>query len=568
LNWENVLNGGSDKEEFTDGEPSGGASLFVPFKLAPSAKKTVRLMLCWHTPETDLKIGDSESPYHKPWYSAKFKNIDETAQYWKSNYEELKTKTQKFSDCFYSSDLPDEITEAISANLTILKSPTVLRQTDGRLWAWEGCCDCRGCCAGSCTHVWNYAQAIPHLFPELERTLRQTEFNENQDEKGHQFFRARLPIRPEDHNSHAAADGQLGGIMKVHREWKISGNTEWLKEIWTKVRKSLDYCIEEWDPEHNGILVEPHHNTYDIEFWGPDGMCSSFYLGALKAAVLMGKALGNNIEFYQSLYEKGRKYLENELFNGEYFIQKIQRKDLRAPNPTEYKTLAGSGKGYSAEALEILEKEGPKYQYGEGCLADGVLGAWIAQMCGVGDIIDPEKIKSHLLSVFKYNFRKDLSDHANPQRPTYALGNESGLLLCTWPKGGKLSLPFPYCAETWTGFEYQVASHLMICGCVDEALEIVRSARSRHDGRVRNPFNEYECGHWYARAMSSYGMIQGLTGIRYDAIEKTLYIKPSLKKDFKAFISTATGYGIAGIKDGKPLIEVAEGIIEIERIDF
>ena len=110
----------------------------------------------------------------------------------------------------------------------------------------------------------------------------------------------------------------------------------------------------------------------------------------------------------------------------------------------------------------------------------------------------------------KYNLKHDLSGYANPQRPTYACGAEGGLLLCTWPKGGELSLPFVYSNEVWTGIEYQVASHLMLMGRVQEGLEVVRACRDRYDGRVRNPFDEYECGHWYARAMSSYALLFGL----------------------------------------------------------
>ncbi|HIW24005.1 MAG TPA: glycoside hydrolase family 116 protein [Candidatus Acutalibacter stercoravium] len=169
--------------------------------------------------------------------------------------------------------------DAVSANLSILKSPTVLRQTDGRLWAWEGCCDTVGSCHGSCTHVWNYAQAIPHLFPMLERTFRNAEFHEDQNEEGHQEFRSALPIRKSGNTFHAASDGQLGGIMKMYREWRIGGDLEFLQEYWPLMKKSLDYCIRTWDKKREGVLKEPHHNTYDIEFWGADGMCSSFYLG-------------------------------------------------------------------------------------------------------------------------------------------------------------------------------------------------------------------------------------------------------------------------------------------------
>jgi len=45
------------------------------------------------------------------------------------------------------------------------------------------------------------------------------------------------------------------------------------------------------------------------------------------------------------------------------------------------------------------------------------------------------------------------------------------------------------------GIEYQVASHLMLMGLVDEGLKIVRTCRDRYDGRSRNPFDEVEAGH-------------------------------------------------------------------------
>jgi uncharacterized protein (DUF608 family) len=352
--------------------------------------------------------------------------------------------------------------------------------------------------------------------------------------------------------------------MKIYREWRISGDASWLRRFWPKVRESLDYCIRVWDPRSTGTLEEPHHNTYDIEFWGPDGLCTTFYLGALLAADRIGTALGEDTRTYRELFAKGLKTLESTLFNGEYFQQEIRWRDLDSPDPTEAKALMGSP--YSPEAKAILAKEGPKYQYGNGCLADGILGAWIARVCGLDGFLDPEKEKLHLLSIYRYNMRHDLTDHVNPQRPTYAVGKDGGLILCTWPRGAELSLPFPYSNEVWTGFEYQVASHLMFCGHIEEALDIVRTARKRHDGRIRNPFNEYECGHWYARAMSSYGLLQGMTGIRYDAAEKILYLSPRIPGDFEAFLSTATGYGTAGIRSGKPFLDVAGGAIETAEI--
>ena len=455
--------------------------------------------------------------------------------------------------------------EAVAANLTILKSPTVLRVKSGKLWAWEGCNDDgSGCCPGSCTHVWNYAQSLPRLFPSLERSLRATEFEINQNKEGHQNFRATLPINPPSHDFHAAADGQLGGIIKMYRDWRISGDTEWMTKLYPKVKQSLDYCIETWDPKRKGVLEEPHHNTYDIEFWVPEGMCTSFYLGAISSLIEMGEALGEDMSEYQTLLSKGKEYMETTLYNGEYFIQEVKWEGLESPDPVS-SAATGFQLNYSDEALKVLKEEGPKYQYGKGCLSDGVLGCWMGKMSGLDDFIDPGKVTNHLVSIHKYNLKHDLSDHSNPQRPTYALGEDAGVLLCTWPKGGELSLPFVYSNEVWTGIEYQVASHLMFMGEVEKGLDIVRAVRNRYDGRVRNPFNEYESGHWYARAMSSYGLIEGLTGIRYDAVDKTLFIDSKIGDNFASFIAADGGWGQAGLKNGKPFVDVMYGDIDVDK---
>jgi hypothetical protein len=223
---------------------------------------------------------------------------------------------------------------------------------------------------------------------------------------------------------------------------------------------------------------------------------------------------------------------------------------------------------YSPEAVALFQKEGPKYQYGNGCLSDGVLGSWLALVCGVGQVLDRHKVGSHVHAVHDYNLKYDLSDFANPQRPAYACGAEAGLLLCTWPKGGELSLPFVYSNEVWTGIEYQVASHLMRLGRAKAGLDIVRACRDRYDGAVRNPFNEYECGHWYARAMSSYALLFGLSGARYDAVDKVLHLDPAIKGDFRCFLCTASGFGTVGVRKGKPFYEPKSGTVEIREIRY
>lgn len=584
--WNNVVTGTIENNP-PELEGATGASLFVPVKLEPGEVKTVKLYMAWYVPYSNLRIGgDPKSgsdypnipectdgttkcyPYdnkgdgdYRPWYSNKFENIKEVSAYWLKNYNDLKSKTKLFTEAFYNSTLPAEVVEAVTANLTILKSPTVFRQYDGRMWNWEGCGDTWGSCHGSCTHVWNYAQAVPHLFPAMERTLRETEYYAGQNKEGHQVFRSNLPIRPVIHDFHSAADGQLGGIMKVYREWRISGDNNWLKEMYPFVKASMDYCIRTWDPREVGAIEEPHHNTYDIEFWGADGMITSFYTGALQAICLMGKYLGEDISRYEALMDKSKVYMETKLFDGEYFIQNIQWKGLNADDSTKVQAF---NSGYSDEALKILEAEGPKYQYGKGCLSDGILGSWMSIVCGMPEIIDKTKVTSHLKAVHKYNLKHDLREHANPQRPTFAMGNEGGLLLCSWPKGGKPKLPFVYSDEVWTGIEYQVAAHLMFEGEVEKGLEIVRTCRDRYSGEIRNPFNEYECGAWYARAMASYALLEGLTGIRYDAVDKTIYFDSRIGDDFVSFLSTDTGFANVGLKNGKPFLEVKYGEIDIQ----
>jgi hypothetical protein len=292
-------------------------------------------------------------------------------------------------------------------------------------------------------------------------------------------------------------------------------------------------------------------------------MCTSIYAGALNAAVRMGEALGEEVSHYRTLLERSKQYMEQQLFDGEYFFQQVRWKDLDAADPTTAQTFHST---YSDEARTLLAQEGPKYQYGTGCLSDGVLGSWMSFAAGLPDALDADKVRSHLNAVYRYNLKHSLSNHANPQRPTYAMGSDGGLLLCSWPKGGKLQLPFVYSDEVWTGIEYQVAAHLIAMGEPEKGLDIVRTVRTRYDGRIRNPFNEYECGHWYARALSSYSLLQALTGVRYDAVEQTLYVQPRLKGNFTTFLSTDSGFGTVTVTNGTPVLTVSYGAIPVKKM--
>jgi uncharacterized protein (DUF608 family) len=585
--WREVSTGTfttNDGSNEIDRKGRNGGSILFGGALAPSESRTHRIAIAWHFPNCYLQVGGvgkeantqgalgcrtlaaDAPPLWRPFYASVWNDAREVALYIEQNHASLRARTLAFKQALFSSTLPPYVLDAVSANLGILKSPTVLRLENGDLWGWEGCFPEAGCCHGSCTHVWNYAQAFPHLYPKLERTLRELELMRSMDENGHVTFRSALPEGPVKHDFHAASDGQLGGIMKVFREWQISGNSDWLKKMYPLAKRSLDYCIRTWDPDHRGGLFEPHHNTYDIEFWGTDGMCTSLYLGALSALSQMAQAVGQleNAKFYDELAHRCARFMDGQLFNGEYYQQKVQYQGLRN---TSFAELVAKVDEHSSEMQQLLKREGPKYQYGTGCISDGVIGAWMARMYGIDTPLTRANVRSALRAIFKNNFKTDLSQHANAQRPGYAMGHEPGLLLCSWPHGSKPTLPFVYSDEVWTGIEYQVASHLISEGFVHEGLTIVKALRSRYDGRVRNPWNEYECGNYYARAMSSYALLAALSGFRYSAVQRTLWFGPQLDvRPFKTFFSTASGFGTITL-DGRNLrIRIIEGELPLEKI--
>ena len=584
--WREVSTGtftANDGSNEIDTRGRNGGSILLAGALAPGESRTYPILISWHFPNCYLQVGgtplpeaqgadgcrsypEGTPPRWRPHCASVWNDARDVALYVEEHYTSLRARTLAFKQALFSSTLPTYVLDAVSANLAILKSPTVLRLENGDLWGWEGCFPDAGCCHGSCTHVWNYAQAFPHLYPQLERTLRELELGRSMDENGHVTFRSALPEGPVKHDFHAASDGQLGGIMKVFRDWQISGDLDWLRKMYPLAKRSLDYCIRTWDPDHQGGLFEPHHNTYDIEFWGPDGMCTSIYLGALSAMAQMAGAVGQTQDatFFADLAQRCARFMEEQLFNGEYFQQKVQYQGLRN---TSFAAMVAQVDEHSSEMQRLLKREGPKYQYGNGCPSDGVIGAWMARMYGIDTPLARENVRKTLQAIFKHNFKTDLSQHANAQRPGYAMGHEPGLLLCSWPRGGKPTLPFVYSDEVWTGIEYQVASHLIAEGFVTEGLTIVKALRSRYDGRSRNPWNEYECGNYYARAMASYALLGSLSGFRYSAVQRTLWFGPQLTtRPFKTFFSTASGFGTIELSAGSLRVQLLDGVLPLEKL--
>jgi hypothetical protein len=364
--------------------------------------------------------------------------------------------------------------------------------------------------------------------------MRHNDYTYNLHSDGRLTFRLALPLGKTPPDFHPAADGQMGGIMQVYRDWKLSGDTGWLREHWPRVKQSLEYAWRYWDYNQDGVMEGLQHNTYDIEFYGPNSMMESWYLGALKCGAQMARAMGDDESAarYEALADIGRDWMEANLFNGEYYEQIIDENAAEhSPLSTEI-SLGGQRAGT------------PKYQYGSGCLSDQVIGAWMARVSGIGHILQPERLRQTLQAIYNYNFRENMYEHNNAQR-VYALADEAGLLLCTWPRGGRPDLPFVYSDEVWSGIEYQVAGHMIYEGMVEEGLRLVKSVRARYDGERRNPWNELECGSHYARSLASWSVLLALSGFECDLTVGHIGFNPALaERPFRCFWSCGAGWGL------------------------
>jgi hypothetical protein len=427
----------------------------------------------------------------------------------------LEADTLAFVQAFCAGDLPEVVKEAALFNLSTLRTQTCFRTADGRIYGWEGCDDSSGCCHGSCTHVWNYEQATAFLFGDLARSMREVEFLHSTRDDGHMSFRVNLPLERAQDWGLAAADGQLGCLMKLYREWQLSGDEAWLRRLWPAARRALAFCWLPggWDADLDGVMEGCQHNTMDVEYYGPNPQMGTWYLGALRAMEELAHRLGEQ-DFAaecRRLFESGRAWLDAHLFNGDYYEHEIRP----VADPATIRP------GLRHEAMGARDPRDPDLQLGAGCLVDQLVGQYMACVCGLGDLLDPAHIDETLSSLLKYNFKQTLLGQFNPMR-SYALGAEAAMLMATYPRGRRPRRPFPYFAEAMTGFEYTVAVHLLYEGRREEGLKVIKAIRDRYDGEKRSPFDEAECGHHYARAMASWGAVLALTGFHYSADERSI----------------------------------------------
>lgn len=496
------------------------AVIEAPFHIEAGQSVELTFVVAWQFP--NLHTGQGQM------YTNWFADALEVIRYVASNAPRLIQETELFHRTFYAdTTLPWWLALRVMMPVANLATGTVQWWKNGRCWAWEGV----GCCHGTCTHVWNYAQAEARLFPDLARSTRLMQDLESafEESTGRVAFRGEVKG-----GSEFAADGQAGTILKCFREHLTSADHEFLKAKWPRIKLAMQYLIArdaEQSPDHlaDGIILGRQPNTYDIDFVGANTFIGSLYLAALHASAAMADQM-KDWEFAaqcRAIAAAGRKWTEHNLFNGEYFVQK---------------TIAG---------------DTTPFQYGDGCLSDQVFGQNWARTLGLPPVYDEDMIRQALRSVYRFNWAPAVGMYNAefPPERVFARDREAGLFVCTWPKGGRIiggREPVRYRDEVWTGIEYQVAAGMIWEGMIDEGLIMVKAVDERYDGGLHNPWNEVECGDHYARSLASWGVLLALSGFGYDGPTGAMGMAPRIAPDdFASFFSAAEGWGRIEQKRGK-----------------
>ena len=549
------------------------------------ATRTARFVLTWSYPNcvnywhpvgVEQEQRDAPPPEleHGEWrnhYATRFQDSAASAVYCLGEWDRLRDQTLAFRDALYASSVPPAVLDAATATLSVLKSPTVLRLEDGTFYGFEGVRVDQGCCEGSCTHVWNYAYALPFLFPDLERSMRDADFVYNAGADGGMMFRLQLPLGRERLGFRPCADGQFGGVIKAYRDWKISGDSAWLRGHWETIKKNLSFAWAEsnpdrWDADRDGVLEGRQHHTLDMELFGPNSWLTGFYLAALAAGAEMAEHFGESdtAAEYRALFARGKAWVDANLFNGEYYQQQIDLSDRSILQAYESADASERYRGGRSGVWNYWDDEHGqiKYQVAAGCAIDQVLAQWHANICGLDEVFDRGQTRSALAAIYRHNFKRSFREHFNPAR-LYALDDEAGTIICSYPRAQPM-VPTTYAQETMHGFEYQAAGHMIQEGMLAEGVELVQAVRDRYDGSRRNPWNEIECGSNYARSMAAFALLLAYSGFEFDAVRGHVGFSPKVADmPFTAFWSLGSGWGTCTLDAAEIRLQVESGALRL-----
>ena len=496
-----------DTRALFDAEGAEGADAVVRVarSLAPGEQVTITFAVTWHFP--NLYRG---STWVGNRYARHFLDARDVARYLSREQTRLSRETRLWRDTYYDSTLPWWLLDRLHSTAANLATTTAQWWENGRFWAWEGC----GCCHGTCGHVWNYAQTLARLFPNLERSVR-----EMQDFKDGVGLHpdGSIGFRGEGWNLWAG-DAQGGYVLKAYREHQCASDDAFLRRNWPQIKRAVRFLIQQ-DGNADGLIEGRQHQTYDENYYGANTFVGSLYLGALRAAEEMAREVGDEKFARQcrDIFQAGSRLSVIRLFNGEYFIQEV---DL---------------------------KKHPDWQYGDGCLADQLFGQTWAHQVGLGYLYPDSKVRTALKSVWKYCWTPNVApqNKAHPPARWFVSPGDPGLFTCTWPHSKHLGPKSTrYRNEIWTGIEYQVASNMVAEGLLTEGLAICRAVHDRYRPRRFNPYNEVECGDHYARALASWGVLLALAGFEYHGPHGHLGFAPRLTPErFQCVFTGAEGWG-------------------------
>ena len=528
------------------GESIYGA-VATTFSLARGGTFEVPFLLAWHYPNS--------YNHHGKWigchYATRWNNARAVARDAAARYASLHHGAELFRSTFYDSSLPYWLLDCLTANAAITRHiGVVFRIANADIYGWEGS---NGCCDPTCTHVWGYEQSLARLFPDLERQMRRIDFKHQQRMDGGINNRTEVPSPPHPTGEQPFADGHASCIVKAYREALNSPDESFFKEYWPHVKRAVEYLIARdvrtGVGEPRGVLQDDQWNTYDEALHGVTTFISGYYLAALRAGEEWARRTGDasSAQRFRQIFESGQKKLIELCWNGEYFQQHLP----------DYQNRNG--------------------EVGPGCMADQLIGQWWAHQLGLGYLLPQEQVRSSLRAIFKHNFKSDLTGWKHQPR-AFAGAGDKGLIICTWPRGGRPANVMLYSDEVWTGIEYQVASHMFYEGLIEEGLAIVKGARERYDGRPRppiqrNPWNEIECGGHYARAMSSWALLLALSGYEYDGPRAALRFRPRYQPNqFKSFFVGPEGWGsisqTVGAGTQKVGIAVKQGKLHLKTLEL
>lgn len=479
----------------------------VSFTLAAGETRSVPFALGWrfpHRPDwgwywtSKWTFADGATDVGN-YYAATYPTADSAAARLLADLKDLEAKTVSFVRDVLSVPAPDVVREAALFNLSTFRTETCFRAADGHFFGWEGCFDKAGSCYGNCTHVWGYEHALIDIWPTLAKDMTDLQFGPQMDPKtGHISFRVGLPLATKARSTIACADGQMQCIIKAYENWRKTGDDAWMRGLYPKVRKAMEFCWIPggWDGDKDGVMEGCQHNTMDVEYYGPNPQMEFLYLAALKAMAALSDAFDDApfAAMCRALAEKGSAWTEKNLFNGAYYEHHVL--------PPKGKIAPGIGGGGNAKNLAD-----PDFQLAAGCLVDQLLGDYASRHVGLGPVVDEAHARTALASILRLNASSNVGATYNCGRD-YAFPEEAALKMAWYPKGRMPKVPFPYYGENMTGFEYVVAANLAQRGDFAAAEKVVRDIRARYDGRKRSPFDEAECGHHYVRALAAWSVLE------------------------------------------------------------